>query len=104
MTDPIDHPTRLREIEARLERRSYTINLATADLRYLLDRVRELEAAVFISWRVYDRFGHWQCGHCGMDEMEDRHAPSCIVLTLDVPAVRWVRDLVHALERRLGSR
>jgi hypothetical protein len=40
MTDPTDHTTRLREIEARLRLHTY----GGIDLRYLLDRVRALEA------------------------------------------------------------
>jgi hypothetical protein len=45
MTDPADHTTRLREIEARLEAHpgARLTTLATYDLRYLLDRVRALE-------------------------------------------------------------
>jgi hypothetical protein len=46
MTDPIDHSARMKEIEARLEE-FYTPadpDYVRADLRYLLDRVRALEA------------------------------------------------------------
>ena len=81
-----NHAARTREIEARLAG-WYTDGEAT-DLRYLLDRVRALEKAATISWRVYDRFGIWQCGHCGAygdrDDNAD-HAPDCIVLTLSAP-------------------
>jgi hypothetical protein len=46
MTDPADHTTRLREIEARLEAWTFGEDDGywEPDLRYLLDRVRELEA------------------------------------------------------------
>jgi hypothetical protein len=53
MTDPADNTTRLREIEARLETATpwygyddhpQAKRRAEADIRYLLDRVRELEA------------------------------------------------------------
>lgn len=84
------------EIEARLAvwENARTEGIVTddempelADLRYLLDRNKALEAALEESW-LYDGY---ECQLCGASNIECvdgstiEHDPDCIVLTLTEP-------------------